>query len=190
MIIPTEEKRLREIIKILRRLRIKYCVYGALAAWYWGEPRVTRDVDFMISVSEAQSSEFTKYSRRRGWKLFNANGKYILEFPDTHMFFEFWLPLSDFDRETLRRAQNRRVKLFSGESAIVRLAEAENVVIGKLNRWKPRDEEDVLSILNRQGKKLNRKYLWSWVVRLRTLERRFRRVVAQSVYKNWLLEKR
>lgn len=43
----------------------------------------------------------------------------------------------------------------------------EDLVISKLQRWSPNDRVDVLGILNENGTKLDKKYLMSWVIRLR-----------------------
>ncbi len=35
----------------LEEARIPYLIGGALAAWAWGEPRTTRDVDLVVEIS-------------------------------------------------------------------------------------------------------------------------------------------
>jgi len=46
------EEYLLELIKFLKRKRIKYVLSGAFAVGYYAEPRATRDIDLIVQVSE------------------------------------------------------------------------------------------------------------------------------------------
>ena len=38
------------VIEALEAAQVDYLIGGAVAAWAWGEPRATQDVDFVVHV--------------------------------------------------------------------------------------------------------------------------------------------
>lgn len=53
----TLESFLRRLVAIVDQVGIPYMLTGSLASAYYGEPRATRDIDFVIAVSDDETEE-------------------------------------------------------------------------------------------------------------------------------------
>jgi hypothetical protein len=168
-----ERELLLDCLRRLNRLPITYYLTGSMASNYWGIPRTTHDLDFVVQLAPsavpAIVREFTP-----DYYLDEAAIRAAYQPP--HQFnaidtrsalkVDFWLPKpAPFDREMLHRRVN--VTLF-GESAWV--ATAEDVILHKLiwNRITPSDRQlgDVAGIFAVQGASLNAAYLEKWASEL------------------------
>ena len=165
----TEQELLVDCLRRLNRADITYYLTGSMASNYWGIPRTTHDLDFVIQlpasaiakIVAAFSPDFfiDEASVRAAWQpphQFNAI--------DTRsaLKVDFWLPRpAPFDIEMLRRRV--RVTLF-GEPAWI--ATAEDSILHKLvwNQITPSDSQlgDAAGVVAVQGNKLDRSYLGSW----------------------------
>ncbi len=163
-------------VRALNRSGIRYMLTGSVAAIFYGEPRLTHDVDFVVSL------DITDFS-----KLPNA-------FPAT----DFYLPPPDVIATEARREsrghfniihldtgfkadmyltgsddlnawgfKRRREFRSSGES--VTLAPPEYVILRKLEYYREGKSEkhlrDIRSILNVSGESLDREALKVWIAR-------------------------
>jgi hypothetical protein len=165
------------LVDCLRRLNgtgVTYYLTGSMASNYWGIPRTTHDLDFVIQLPpSAVPSIVAAFS-----------GDYYVDeaavraaYQPPHQFnaldtrsalkVDFWLPKPEpFDQEMLRR----RVKatLF-GEAAWI--ATAEDVVLHKLvwNRITPSDRQlgDAAGVVAVQAEALDRTYLRRWALELK-----------------------
>jgi hypothetical protein len=151
--------------RILMAAKIPSAVVGGIAVAVWGEPRLTRDADLKVLLDRDQHR-----------RLLDA-------LPDS------WRPIADAPEDTLRRLgilfllgpENVRVDLLLGEtafdaSAISRATDvamdggtdlgvctAEDVIIYKLLSTRPRDREDVMSVIRRQAGSLDDDYVLHWL---------------------------
>jgi len=168
------------LVDCLRRLNdaeVVYFLTGSMASNYWGIPRATHDLDFVVQlhssnirrVVEAFKTEFhldeeAVRAAMRPPHQFNAI--------DTRsaLKVDFWLPqASPFDRIMLSRRMN--ITLF-GESAWI--ATAEDVVLHKLlwNRMTPSERQlgDAAGVVAVQAAALDAEYLRQWAVKLNVNE--------------------
>ena len=179
----TEQDLLVDCLRRLNGAQITYYLTGSMASNYWGIPRTTHDLDFVIqlppsavgTIVSAFSPEYfiDEASVRAAYQpphQFNAI--------DTRsaLIVDFWLPKPlSFDREMLRR--RARVKLF-GEPAWI--TTAEDSILHKLvwNKITPSERQmgDAAGVVAVQGEKLDQLYLKQWAEALG--------VVAEL---NWLL---
>jgi hypothetical protein len=169
----TEQELLVDCLRRLNGGNISYMLTGSMASNYWGIPRTTHDIDFVIQLPPsavaamvaAFQPEFVldENSVRAAYQSphqFNAI--------DTRsaLKVDFWLSKPvPFEREMFSRRVS--VELF-GERAW--LATAEDVVLHKLywNLLTPSDRQlnDAAGVVAVQGSSLDLGYLRKWAVEL------------------------
>jgi hypothetical protein len=169
----TERELLVDCLRRLNGLCITYYLTGSMASNYWGIPRTTHDLDFVIQrppssvdkIVSAFSPDFflDEHAVRAAYQpphQFNAI--------DTRsaLKVDFWLPRPEpFDQEMLQR--RNRVTLF-GEPAWI--TTAEDSILHKLvwNRITPSDRQlgDAAGVVAVQQEKLDRAYLQKWAAQL------------------------
>ena len=164
-----EQELLADCLRRLNRAGISYYLTGSMASNYWGIPRTTHDLDFVVQLPMSAVSRI----------LQEFSGDFYLEeaavraaHQPPHQFnaidtrsalkVDFWLPKPEpFDREMLRRRM--QVALF-GEPAWI--ATAEDVILHKLvwNRISPSDRQlgDAAGVVAVQAEALDKVYLERW----------------------------
>lgn len=173
-----------EMVELFKKYGVKYMLTGAFAAGYWGEIRTTADVDFSI-VSGEGFNKILEAVRKEGWKIHPpenaAFARFVLKPPYTPLEIDVMPTRAEQEFIALKRRQLRKIKI-GGREKMIWIITPEDLVISKLQRWSPNDRVDVLGILNENGTKLDKKYLMSWVMRLRQTMKRFQRVASESKY--------
>jgi len=169
-----ERDLLVDCLRRLNRSGVTYYLTGSMASNYWGIPRTTHDLDFVVQLPAAAVprivqefcgdfylEEAAVRAACRPPHQFNAI--------DTRsaLKVDFWLPKSEaFDREMLRR--RLAVTLF-GEPAWI--ATAEDVILHKLvwNRLTPSDRQlgDAAGVVAVQAEALDLHYLRQWAQALK-----------------------
>ncbi|MDO8522834.1 MAG: nucleotidyltransferase [bacterium] len=166
-----QEKLLREVAEILKKLDIPYIITGGIAVVVWGRPRFTADIDIVVELKSTQidrlASELLKidkdvYIDKRMMQraLFNK-GEFNFIHSGSGLKVDFWILKNNvFDRERLKR---RIKKNIAGTD--IYLSSPEDLILIKL-LWYNESEstrqiEDVESILKIQ-KKLDMKYVRKW----------------------------
>lgn len=169
-----ERELLVDCLRRLNRAGVIYYLTGSMASNYWGVPRTTHDLDFVIQLptsavprivqefsGDFHIDEAAVRAAHRPPHQFNAI--------DTRsaLKVDFWLPKSEpFDREMLQR----RVKItLFGEVAWI--ATAEDVILHKLvwNRITPSDRQlgDAAGVVAVQADALDKNYLRHWAQELK-----------------------
>jgi hypothetical protein len=172
----TERELLVDCLRRLNRVGLTYYLTGSMASNYWGIPRTTHDLDFVIQLPpSAVPSVVREFSG--DYHIDEASIRAAYQPP--HQFnaidtrsalkVDFWLPKPEsFDKEILRRRV--QATLF-GERAWI--ATAEDAVLHKLvwNRITPSERQlgDAAGIVAVQGEKLDAAYLKHWAVELGVL---------------------
>lgn len=169
----TEQELLADCLRRLNRTGIRYYLTGSMASNYWGIPRTTHDLDFVIQLPP---SAVKKMVAAFAPEYFIDESSVRAAYQPPHQFnaidsrsamkVDFWLPTpAPFDREMLDR--RTKVMLF-GESAWI--ATAEDCVLHKLlwNKITPSDRQlgDSAGIVAVQSEKLDRVYLKKWAATL------------------------
>lgn len=169
----TEQELLVDCLRRLNRAAITYYLTGSMASNYWGIPRTTHDLDFVVQlpmsdvpriVQEFSGDFYIDEAAVRAAcqppRQFNA--------VDTRsaLKVDFWLPKPEpFDREML--SCRLRVTLF-GEPAWI--TTAEDSILHKLvwNKITPSERQlgDAAGVVAVQGEKLDKSYLEQWAVTL------------------------
>ena len=164
-----ERELLVDCLRRLNRTGVTYYLTGSMASNYWGIPRTTHDLDFVVQLPMAAVSRIVE----------EFSGEFYLEeaavravFQPPHQFnaidtrsalkVDFWLARPEpFDQQMLRRRVS--VTLF-GEPAWI--STAEDVILHKLvwNRLSPSDRQlgDAAGIVAVQAEALDASYMRHW----------------------------
>ena len=158
-----------DCLQRLNRAQITYYLTGSMASNYWGVPRTTHDLDFVIQLP---SSAIAKLIAEFSPEFFIDEASVRTAYQPPHQFnaidtrsslkVDFWLPKpSPFEREMLRRRLS--VHLFAIPAWI---ATAEDSILHKLfwNKITPSDRQlgDAAGVVAVQGDKLDIPYLRQW----------------------------
>ena len=144
------EQILESIAQGLERLGIPYMVIGGQAVLLYGEPRLTRDIDITLGTDPSRLREVLDWVRGNDWQvLVETPAEFVgrtmvlpcLD-PATGIRIDFIFSFSFYEQQALKRA--RRVSMGKAE---VCFASLEDLIIHKILAGRPRDLEDVRSIL-------------------------------------------
>lgn len=169
----TEQELLVDCLQRLNRLSAAYMLTGSMASNYWGLPRTTHDIDFVVHFPPAYAPQFSaafadgfgidEFAIRQAY-----NPPYQFNAIDTRSAIkvDFWMLRPDPFEEN---AFSRRVKKHAfGEEAS--LATAEDVILHKL-RWNAitpsqRQLNDAAGVVIVQGAALDLDYLRTWALKI------------------------
>jgi len=164
-----ERELLVDCLRRLNRADVSYYLTGSMASNYWGIPRTTHDLDFVIQLP---SSAIPRIVREFSGDFYIEEAAVRAAHQPPYQFnaidtrsalkVDFWLPKPEaFDREMLRR--RIQVTIF-GEQAWI--ATAEDVILHKLlwNRISPSSRQlgDAAGMVAVQAGSLDNDYLKKW----------------------------
>lgn len=159
---------LKRVADCLRRERMPYVVIGAWALSLWGKPRATADVDFLVLVDEQKLDRFVAPMTRTGLELDEEWAKWNPLLRGSQRRFQARGVIIDIlrtrdrhDQEIFRRRRRKRVGRH-----YYWVVSSEDFILQKLKVGRPRDFEDALSVVERLGANLDRRYLRRWAGRL------------------------
>lgn len=165
----TEQELLVDCLRRLNRAEVTYYLTGSMASNYWGIPRTTHDLDFVIQLPPSATGKIIA-AFSPDYFIDEASVRAAYQPPyqfnalDTRsaLKVDFWLPQpAPFDREMLTRRVH--VLLF-GEPAWI--TTAEDSIIHKLlwNKMTPSDRQlgDAAGVVAVQHDKLNLTYMRKW----------------------------
>jgi len=162
------EQSLQRVVRILGKRRTSYCVIGALALGAWGQPRTTQDLDLLVLLEGEKRARVLADLERDGFTIDTKWARYNPMIRDRHIRLirhtvpvDLLLPRDAHDEQVLKR--RRRKTLGSLRLWVIG---PEDLILHKLKVGRPRDFEDSLSVIVRQGNRLDLKYLNHWGNRL------------------------
>ena len=165
----TERELLADCLRRLNGIGLPYMLTGSMASNFWGIPRTTHDLDFVLSFEEDRVTAIVSaFESDYDLEAASVRGA----FRKHHMFnaidrrsalkVDFWM-LRRVPFEENMFARRLRVTLF-GEPAWI--AKAEDTLLHKLywNRITPSERQlgDAAGIVAVQGAELDRTYLEHW----------------------------
>ena len=165
---PTFSENFFSVLGCLEESRVRYCLIGAMTLGVWGASRATQDVDCLVWLDEKQRAALDEKFRRRRFVL-------DTQWTDRNPMLREWCvryrrgpfpvdllsPRDEFDQEALQRRRRKRI-----DNKPVWVVGPEDLILLKLKAGRPRDFEDVISVVLRQGKKLDAEYMKDWAKRL------------------------
>ncbi|WP_297445028.1 nucleotidyl transferase AbiEii/AbiGii toxin family protein [Desulfurobacterium sp.] len=143
---------------------IPYMIIGGQAVLLYGEPRLTRDIDITLGVDIEKLPEIISLTKECRLKILTENPKdfvqktWVLPTFNKESGFrvDFIFSWSPYEKEALSR-----VRIVNIENYPVKFASPEDVIIHKMLAGRPRDFEDIKSILRKQ--KVNKKLITYWL---------------------------
>ncbi len=140
-------------------------IIGGQALLLYGEPRLTKDIDITLGVDINHLDKILEIVKKLKFSILPKDvEKFVAETsvlpvkdPETDMRIDFIFSWTPFEKEAIKRA--KRIKI---DDFYLNYISAEDLIIQKLISNRPRDIEDVKSILLKQ-KKLDEKYIRTWL---------------------------
>ena len=171
----TQAELLRYLVDVLEGLGVPYMIGGSQASMYYGEPRLTRDVDVIVAlrlgdlpalVARFPADEFY-LDEQSAREAIQARGQFNIIHPASGLKIDVYVnPDTPYDRTRL--ARRRRLPLVAGLDAY--FARPEDVILYKLLYYRqvPSDLHlrDVVGILHVSGRELDQTYVKEWAQRL------------------------
>ncbi|GAB4412006.1 MAG: hypothetical protein OHK0032_08030 [Thermodesulfovibrionales bacterium] len=160
------EELLARLGELLQRYKIPYMIIGGQAVLLYGEPRLTRDIDITLGVNTERLEYILKLIREIPLKPLPADiydfVKTTMVLPclheDTGIRVDLIFSFSAYESNAISRA--RRIPISGRE---VSFASPEDVIIHKIFAGRPRDLEDVKTILLKNPG-LDIKYIEGWLM--------------------------
>jgi hypothetical protein len=165
----TERELLTDCLTRLNRTNVGYMVTGSMASNYWGIPRTTHDLDFVLSIDGSLVSKIVD-AFSPGFFIQHKSVEDALRPPfqfnaideQSALKVDFWVLRDDpFEREAF--ARRLQVPIFHTPAW---LTTAEDVILHKLfwNRLSPSDRQlqDAAGVWKVQSATLDQAYLKGW----------------------------
>lgn len=165
------------VLEALEAADIPYMIGGAVAAWAWGEPRATRDLDLVIQMSKGAVVKLSEELKKRNMllpgdviqdRLKNHRGDVPLNAIHGSSGFKAYLYLL-MEGDSLRvEAFRRRVLVDLGPGlGELYLHTPEDLILYKLIFYSVSQQSkhirDIASIVQTMGEKLDTHYIQTWV---------------------------
>lgn len=165
------ESQLRALAGFLKAKKIRYAILGGVAVSVYGEPRLTADIDINIIFDKKRIPEFLKSARgfhfypvfRKAAKIAQKTGVLPLAFKGKGAFGKIDVIIAE---NPLEYAAIKRSRIKKLNSMNLRIVSPEDLIIHKITSTRPRDIEDLNSILMRQKGKLDIGYIRAWLKKI------------------------
>ena len=166
---------LRHVVAVLERLRVPYVVTGSIATIYYGEPRLTNDIDLVVRLLPSQIAALCRAFPEREFYLspeavheaVAQGGQFNIIHPGSGLKVDLILA-SDSPFERARFARARRVQPAADFDAL--FASPEDVIIKKMEYYRAGGSEkhlrDITGVLRISGPLVNREYIAQWAAQL------------------------
>lgn len=159
------EKLLKKIAKELDDSSIPYMIIGGQAVLLYGEPRLTKDIDVTLGVDTDSFDKIEKTVANLGLKILASNCKaftkktMVLPAADekSGIRVDFVFSFSMYEKQALARANGIMICGYA-----VKFASLEDIVVHKIIAGRPRDIEDVKSILIKNPG-YDKNYIFRWL---------------------------
>lgn len=156
------------ITQLFSNYQIEYMLTGSFAVSYYGLPRATHDIDFIIEVTEDAAQKLERAMTTLGnefiadipniQEAMRARSLFTIFHLETGIKVDFWMVRTDDFQLKMKRGQN-----VPFETSVIHVISAEDLILNKLVWCKEvmseRHMRDCVGIWNVQGEKLDFDYL-------------------------------
>lgn len=159
------EKLLIKISRALDKNSLPYMIIGGQAVLLYGEPRLTRDIDITLGMGTDKLGQLLDIIKKIDLVPLPEN---IVSFAEK----TFVLPVKDiktnirvdfiFSQTSYEKQAIERVNQVNFKNRIVRFASLEDIIIHKIFAGRPRDLEDVGSIMLKNPE-FDKNYIIKWL---------------------------
>jgi len=156
---------LKKLAEALAERGIAYMVIGGQAVLLYGEPRLTKDIDVTLGIGPDGLPEVLQVVSKMAWQVLVDQPEDFVrktlvlpcQDPTTAIRMNFIFSFSPYEQQALQR-----VRMVALDDVQVRFAAVEDVIIHKLVAGRPRDLEDVRTILIKNPS-MDRAYIRNWL---------------------------
>jgi hypothetical protein len=161
--IPRVSRTLFEGVAVLEELGLRYAVVGGLAVSMWSRPRATRDVDLYAELPLSARAGIEAALMRRGFDVpaMAAELQQFGVFRSQHRAQRVFLDIFDATGPLGEAILDRRKQLTTEERSIW-FASAEDLAILKAFSDRPRDHDDLVSLLAMPREELDLAHVERW----------------------------
>lgn len=159
-------RKVEDILKLvcgfLNKNKIEYVIVGGLAVIFYGNPRTTMDIDYVIQLADREIPMLVKFLQENNFFADADNMRAAIK-EKSHCTVEdketmFRLDIKGvYDEMDARVLRNKRK--FELENVIIYIASPEDTIANKLLFAREHDIKDALGIYVRQYDNLDMKYL-------------------------------
>ncbi|MBI3559033.1 hypothetical protein HY085_01440 [Candidatus Gottesmanbacteria bacterium] len=157
------------LVALFEKYKISYILTGSFAGSFWGRPRATHDIDFVVEIKSPEKTKVLSLLKELGHEFdidpsqveraIDRRGQFNIFYPENLLKIDFWVAKdNEFEKNKFKRKIS--VDLFGQKIAIV---SAEDLILTKLSWCKEiysdRHFRDCVGILEMQKGKLDEKYL-------------------------------
>ena len=159
------EELLLRIGSSLKKHSMSYMIIGGQAVLLYGEPRLTRDIDITLGVNTDRLKDLLTILQKISLKPIPADiesfVRQTMVLPSldeaTGIRIDFIFSFTPYETEAIKRA--KKIMMLGQE---ICFASPEDVIIHKIFAGRPRDLEDVRTILLKNPE-IDAKYIRSWL---------------------------
>ena len=159
------EELISKIAKVLEHAGLPYMLIGGQAVLLYGTPRMTKDIDITLGVDTGRLNAVVQAAKTIGIEIlpeeFNTFVERTFVLPtiekESGIRVDFIFSFTPYARQAIARAN----VVLLGRTKVM-FASAEDVIIHKIFAGRPRDLEDVRSILLKNPD-LDRTYIRKWL---------------------------
>jgi hypothetical protein len=154
-----------EFHEFLTAQGIPYVIIGGLAVQYWGQPRLTVDVDLTVLIPPEDIAGFARMitshfdSRVPNPVSFARQARMILVRASNGCEVDISLALPGYEDELIPHAVEWQLE----PDKCVNLCSAEDLIIHKAVAGRPQDLADIEGVVYRQGDRLDVEYIRHWL---------------------------
>lgn len=170
---------LRFIVTVLEDLGLKYFVTGSVATTYYGEPRLTNDIDVVVALPGDRVAELCRsfhspefyVSEDAARQAVRDGGQFNVIHPTSGLKVDIVVPADTaFNRSRFARANRVR----PADEYQATFSSPEDVIIKKLEFYREGGSEkhlrDIASVLRISGHQIDYAYIGDWASRLDLVE--------------------
>ena len=158
------ERLLKRLARGLGQAGLQYMVIGGQAVLLYGEPRLTKDIDITIGADLDRLSEVLNFAETLGLRLLADPETFTRQTmvlpcqePESGIRVDIIFSFTPYEQQALLRTTP--VKLGDEE---IRFASLEDLIIHKVIAGRPRDLEDVTTVL-RKNSSADLSYIRRWL---------------------------
>jgi predicted nucleotidyltransferase len=160
------EKLIKKIARQLDTAKIPYMIIGGQAVLLYGRPRLTRDIDITLGIDTNKFSLLAEICRKlelhvlaKDPEEFTSQTRVLpAEQSTSKIRVDFIFSFSTYEAQAIARANEVLIDNYP-----VKFAACEDLIIHKMVAGRAIDEEDVKSVVSKNRKSLNVKYIRKWL---------------------------
>jgi len=178
---------IKKVSAALEAKQIPYMIIGGHAVILYGEARLTRDIDITLGIDQDRVCELINLVNELAYKIIPKNAKdfvnktMVLPVIDTkyNIRVDFIFSLTPYEEQALKRVNKIDIN-----GTIVSFASCEDLIIHKVFAQRPRDLEDVASVILKNKSTLDTKYINKWLKEFELIfpEKKFLKIF-KAIYK-------